>query len=61
MGETPATSDLNTGPTLWSYTEVMDEVKHMEETQKDVLKTISVLVSKFQKLKYPFKIPLTTC
>lgn len=39
----------------------MDEVKHMEETQKDVLKNISVLVSKFQKLKYPFKILLTTC
>lgn len=61
MGETPATSDLNTGPTLWWYTEVMDEVKHMEEAQMDVLKNISVLVSKFQKLKYPFKIPLTTC
>ena len=50
MSETPTTSNLNTGPTLRSFTEMMDAVKHMDEVQKEVSKGISILASEVRRL-----------
>ena len=50
MSETPTTSNLNTGSTLRSFTEMMDVVKHMDEVQKEVSKGISILASEVRRL-----------